>query len=61
MVRIQKRLVKKQYYGKAEYQYPVYTINIPKKTPQTHPTIPKPRPRSKHRTQNKHTNNHADT
>lgn len=31
MVRIQKRLVKKRYYGKAEYHYPVYSINIPKK------------------------------
>jgi len=30
MVRIQKRLVKKRYYGKAEYQYPVYSLNIPK-------------------------------
>jgi hypothetical protein len=31
MVRIQKRLVKKKYYGKAMYQYPVYSLNIPKK------------------------------
>ena len=31
MVRIQKRLVKKRYYGKAVYQYPVYSFNIPKK------------------------------
>ena len=31
MVRIQKRLVKKRYYGKAMYQYPVYSFNIPKK------------------------------
>ena len=31
MVRIQKRLVKKRYYGKALYQYPVYSFNIPKK------------------------------
>ena len=30
MVRIQKRLVKKRYYGKAEYQYPVYSLTIPK-------------------------------
>ena len=30
MVKIQKRLVKKRYYGKAEYQYPVYSLNIPK-------------------------------
>lgn len=31
MVRIQKRLVKKRYYGKAMYQYPVYSFSIPKK------------------------------
>jgi len=31
MVRVQKRLVKKRYYGKALYQYPVYSFNIPKK------------------------------
>jgi hypothetical protein len=31
MVKIQKRLVKKRYYGKAEYQYPVYSLTIPKK------------------------------
>jgi hypothetical protein len=31
MVKIQKRLVKKRYYGKAEYQYPVYSLNVPKK------------------------------
>lgn len=31
MARIQKRLVKKRYYGKAVYQYPVYSFNIPKK------------------------------
>jgi len=31
MVRIQRRLVKKRYYGKAVYQYPVYSFNIPKK------------------------------
>jgi len=31
MVRIQRRLVKKRYYGKAMYQYPVYFFNIPKK------------------------------
>jgi len=31
MVRIEKRLVKKRYYGKALYQYPVYSFNIPKK------------------------------
>ena len=30
MVKIQKRLVKKRYYGKAEYQYPVYSLTIPK-------------------------------
>jgi len=30
MVRIQRRLVKKKYYGKAIYQYPVYSFNIPK-------------------------------
>ena len=31
MVKIQKCLVKKRYYGKAEYQYPVYSLTIPKK------------------------------
>jgi hypothetical protein len=31
MGRIQKRLVKKKYYGKAVYEYPVYSFNIPKK------------------------------
>lgn len=31
MARIQRRLVKKRYYGKAVYQYPVYSFNIPKK------------------------------
>jgi len=31
MVRIQERLVKKRYYGKAMYQYPVYSLNFPKK------------------------------
>jgi hypothetical protein len=31
MVKIQKRLVKKRYYGKAEYQYAVYSLTIPKK------------------------------
>jgi hypothetical protein len=31
MVKIQKRLVKKRYYGKAEYKYPVYSLTIPKK------------------------------
>jgi len=31
MVRIQKRLVKKRYYGKSVYQYRVYSLNIPKK------------------------------
>ena len=31
MVRIQKRLVKKRYYGKSLYQYAVYSLNIPKK------------------------------
>jgi len=30
MTRIQRRLVKKRYYGKAMYQYPVYSFNIPK-------------------------------
>jgi len=30
MVKIQKRLVKKRYYGKAEYKYPVYSLTIPK-------------------------------
>ncbi len=30
MVKIQKRLVKKRYYGKAVYQYPVYSLKIPK-------------------------------
>jgi len=30
MVKIQKRLVKKRYYGKAEYHYPVYSLTIPK-------------------------------
>ena len=30
MVRIQKRLVKRRYYGKAVYQYPVYSFNFPK-------------------------------
>ncbi|MHC3130068.1 MAG: hypothetical protein IBV52_08360 [Candidatus Bathyarchaeota archaeon] len=30
MVKIQKRLVKKRYYGKAVYQYPVYSLTIPK-------------------------------
>lgn len=30
MVKIQKRLVKKSYYGKAEYKYPVYSLTIPK-------------------------------
>jgi hypothetical protein len=30
MVKIQKRLVKKRYYGKAEYNYPVYSLTIPK-------------------------------
>ena len=31
MVRIQKRLVKRRYYGKAVYQYPVYSFNFPRK------------------------------
>jgi len=31
MARIQGRLVKKRYYGKAVYQYPVYSFNIPKR------------------------------
>jgi hypothetical protein len=30
MVKIQKRLVKKRYYNKAEYKYPVYSLTIPK-------------------------------
>jgi hypothetical protein len=30
MVKIRKRLVKKRYYGKAEYKYPVYSLSIPK-------------------------------
>ena len=30
MVKIQKRLVKKRYYGKAEYKYPVYSLTIPR-------------------------------
>ncbi|MCW4016822.1 MAG: hypothetical protein NWF06_10665 [Candidatus Bathyarchaeota archaeon] len=30
MVKIQKRLVKKRYYSKAEYKYPVYSLTIPK-------------------------------
>ncbi len=30
MVRFQKRVVKKRYYGKAEYAYVVYSLNIPK-------------------------------
>ncbi|PVX26433.1 MAG: hypothetical protein CW716_06010 [Candidatus Bathyarchaeum sp.] len=30
MVKIRKRLVKKRYYGKAEYEYPVYSLTIPK-------------------------------
>jgi hypothetical protein len=30
MVKIQKRLVKKRYYGKAEYKYPVCSLTIPK-------------------------------
>lgn len=30
MVKIQKRFVKKRYYGKAEYKYPVYSLTIPK-------------------------------
>jgi len=28
--RFQKRTVKKKYYGKSEYSYPVYFLNIPK-------------------------------
>jgi len=31
MVRIQKRLVKKRYYGKSVYQYAVYSLNVPKR------------------------------
>jgi len=31
MVRLQKRLVKKKYYGKSVYRYAVYSLNIPKK------------------------------
>ena len=30
IVKIQKRLVKKWYYGKAEYKDPVYSFTIPK-------------------------------
>ena len=30
MVKIQKRLVKKRYYGKADFRYPVYSLTIPK-------------------------------
>ncbi len=30
MGKIQKRLVKKRYYGKAVYQYLVYSLTIPK-------------------------------
>jgi len=30
MVRIQRRLVKKRYYGKSQYEYIVYSLNIPK-------------------------------
>jgi hypothetical protein len=30
MVKIRKRLVKKRYFGKAEYSYPVYSFTIPK-------------------------------
>ncbi|GEM_PF-1662895 len=30
MVRIQRRLVKKRYYGKSQYEYMVYSLNIPK-------------------------------
>ena len=30
MTRLQKRIVKKRYYGKAEYAYTVYSLNIPK-------------------------------
>jgi len=30
MVRLQKQLVKKRHCGKAEYQYPVYSVTIPK-------------------------------
>jgi hypothetical protein len=30
MVKIRKRLVKKNYYGKAQYAYPVYSLTIPK-------------------------------
>lgn len=31
MTRIQKRIVKKRYYGKSVYEYPVYSLNIPKR------------------------------
>ncbi len=31
MVKIQKRVVKKHYYGKAKYKYPVYSLTIPKR------------------------------
>jgi len=30
MVRLNKRLVKKKYYGKSTYTYEVYSLNIPK-------------------------------
>ena len=30
MVRLNKRLVKKKYYGKSTYCYEVYSLNIPK-------------------------------
>jgi len=29
--RLQKRTVKKKYYGKSEYSYTVYSLNIPKR------------------------------
>lgn len=35
MVKIRKRLVKKRYYGKAEYEYPVYSLTIPKEFHET--------------------------
>jgi len=31
MTRLQKRTVKKRYYGKSQYSYTVYSLNIPKR------------------------------
>jgi hypothetical protein len=39
MARLQKRLVKKRYYGKAVYQYPVYSITISRKFHDLLPTF----------------------